>query len=184
MVSKRLAEILAQMVEAAMESDQLWIRWAIETDEIPVQKCSCRARVGEEQCDCRVEVALPRAYMIRAARRLEHNQFVGMSPRKRRCLLCLRGEHDLDATYRLRVVLGDQVLNEAHVPGPTSRRSKQNDGKRAERAGAYVPGTHAMQLAAARDREGTHSGHDSQGGRRPPGRRSRHTTPVQPPDWV
>jgi hypothetical protein len=184
MVSKRLAEILAQMVEAAMESDQLWIRWAIETDEIPVQKCSCRARVGEEQCDCRVEVALPRAYMIRAARRLEHNQVVGMSPRKRRCLLCLRGEHELEATYKLRVVLGDQVLNEAPLPGPARRRTRQDDRKRAERAGAYVPGTHAMQLAAARDREGTRGGHDSRGGRRPPVRKARYTTAVQPPDSV
>lgn len=182
MVSKRLAEILAQMVEAAIESDQLWIRWAIETDEIPVQKCSCRARVGEEQCDCRVEVALPRAYMIRAARRLEHNQVVGMSPRKRRCLLCLRGEHELEATYKLRVVLGDQPLSEAHVPGPTRRRTKQTDRVRAERAGAYVAGTHAMQLAAARDREATHSRHDPRAGRRPPGRKARCATVVQPPD--
>jgi hypothetical protein len=184
MVSRRLAEILAQMVEAAIESDQLWIRWAIETDEIPVQKCSCRARVGEEQCVCRVEVALPRAYMIRAARRLERNQFVGMPPRQRRCLLCLRGDHDLDATYKLRVVLGDQVLNEAHVPGPTRRRTKQSDRVRAERAGAYVAGTHAMQLAAARDREGIPGAHDSLGGRRPPGRKARYTTVVQPPDSV
>ena len=184
MISKRLAEILAQMVEAAIEGEQLWIRWAIETDEIPVQKCSCRARVGEEQCVCRVEVALPRAYMIRAARRLEHNQYVGMPPRKRRCLLCLRGDHDLDATYRLRVVLGDQVLNEARVPGPTRRHTKQSDRVRAEQARAYVAGTQAMQLAAARDREGIHIGHDSHGGRRPPGRRARYATVVQPPDSV
>ena len=184
MISKRLAEILAQMVEAAIEGEQLWIRWAIETDEIPVQKCSCRARVGEEQCVCSVEVALPRAYMIRAARRLEHNQYVGMPPRKRRCLLCLRGEHELEATYKLRVVLGDQVLNEARVPGPTRRHTKQSDRVRAERAGAYVAGTRAMQLAAARDREGIHSGHDSHGDRRPPRRKARYTTAVQPPDSV
>jgi hypothetical protein len=41
-----------------------------------------------------------------------------------------------------------------------------------------------MQLAAARDREGIHIGHDSHGGRRPPGRRARYATVVQPPDSV
>jgi len=183
MISKRLAEILAQMVDAAILGDQRWIGWAIETDEVPVEKCYCRAFVGDEGCVCNVEIALPRAYMIRAARHLARGEWVGRPPSTRRCLLCLRGEHDLAATSRLKVVLQGQVINELRVPVP-ARRSKQQDRKRAEKAGAYVAGTQEMQLAAVRDREGTHSQHDPRGGRRPPGRRARYTTVVQPPESV
>ncbi len=183
MISKRLAEILAQMVEAAIQGDQRWIRWAIETDETPVQKCSCRAFVGDESCVCNVEIAVPRAYMIRAARHLERGEWVGTPPNKRRCLLCLRGEHDLAATSRLQVVVQGQVINELRVPVP-ARRSKQQDRKRAEKAGAYVAGTQGTQLAAVRGREGAPSEHDPRGGRRPRGRQARYTTVVQPPDSV
>lgn len=149
MVTKTLAEALAAMVAEVMEGDQRWIRWAIETGETPVARCSCEARVGEECCVCRVEIAVPRAYLIRAARRLERNQFVGMPPRKRRCLLCLRGEHDLDATYKLRVVLGNQVINEVRVPASVGRRTRQSDRVRAQKAGAYVAGTQQSQIDAA-----------------------------------
>lgn len=149
MVTDALASALAQMVIEAMHGDERWIRWAIETGETPVAKCACQARVGDEACVCCVEIALPRAYMIRAARRLELGQFVGMSPRKRRCLLCLRGEHDLDITTKLRVVVGDEVINEMRVPVLTRRRTRQSDRVRAQKAGAYVAGTQQAQIDAA-----------------------------------
>lgn len=149
MVTDALASALAQMVIEAMHGDERWIRWAIETGEIPVTKCACQARVGDEACVCRVEVALPRAYMIRAARRLELGQFVGMSPRKRKCLLCLRGEHDLDITTKLRVVVGDEVINEMRVPVLTRRQTRRSHGVRAQKAGAYIAGTKQAQIDAA-----------------------------------
>jgi hypothetical protein len=151
MVTKVLAEILARMVEEAIEADQRWIRWAIETGEIPVEKCACRVVIGERGCICNVELAVPRAYLIRAKRRLEQHQFVGIPPHKRRCLLCHRGEHDLDFTCDVTMrAPGGEVVNRVRIPIPV-RRSKRQSRERAERAGAFVAGTHDAQIAAARE---------------------------------
>jgi hypothetical protein len=153
MVTNRLAEILARMVQEAIEHDQRWIRWAIETDETPVEPCACRIVIGEQGCICNVELAVPRAYMIRAKRRLEQRQFVGMPPHKRRCLLCHRGEHDLDITSDVRICAPDgSVINRLRIPVRV-RRSKREARERAERASAFPAGTHEAQIAAARDYE-------------------------------
>ncbi len=152
MVTDALASILARMVEEAIRADQRWIRWAIETGETPVEKCACRVLAGGEGCVCSVEIALPRAYMIRARGRLERGEFVGMPPHKRRCMLCLRGEHDLDITSRVTVMAEGRVVNEFRVPVP-AHRSKRNDRVRAERAGGFVAGTRDAQAVAAREHE-------------------------------
>jgi hypothetical protein len=153
MVTDALIAALARMVEEAIRNDQRWIRWAIETGATPVKRCNCRVVIGEEGCVCSVELALPRAYMIRAKGRLERGEFVGIPPNKRRCLLCLRGEHDLDMTTRVTVVAHDgRVINEYRTP-VAAHRSKRKDRERAERAEAYLAGTHEAQVAAARDYE-------------------------------
>jgi hypothetical protein len=153
MVTDALVPILARMVEEAIRGDQRWIRWAIETGATPVKPCNCRFAIGEEGCACRVELALPRAYMIRAKRRLERREFVGVPPHKRRCLLCLRGEHDLAVTTRVTVVAHDgRVINEFRTPTP-AHRSKRKDRERADRARAYWAGTQEAQVAAAREYE-------------------------------
>lgn len=153
MVTDPLVAALARMVEEAIRNDQRWIRWAIETGATPVRPCSCRVVIGEEGCVCSVELAVPRAYMIRAKRRLERGEFVGIPPHKRRCLLCLRGEHDLDMTMRLTVVAHDgKVVNEFRTP-VAARRSKRKDRGRAEKAGAFVAGTRDAQVTAACDCE-------------------------------
>lgn len=153
MVTNHLAEILARMVQEAIEGDQRWIRWAIEHGEMPVEKCACRIVIGERGCICNVELALPRAYMIRAKRRLAQRQFVGMPPHKRRCLLCLRGEHDLDITSDVTIRAPDgSILNRLRVPVPV-RRSKKQSRERADRARAFPAGTRDAQTAAAREYE-------------------------------
>ena len=153
MATDALVSALALMVQEAIRGNQRWIRWAIETGATPVRPCDCRVVIGEEGCVCRVEVALPRAYMIRAKRRLGRGDFVGPAPHNRRCLLCLRGEHDWDVTTKVTVVAHDgRVINEFRTPTP-AHRSKRQDRDRAERAGAHLAGTHEAQVAAARDHE-------------------------------
>lgn len=151
MVTDTLVLALARMVEEAIRGEQRWIRWAIETGATPVKRCNCQIVIGEEGCVCSVELALPRAYLIRAKRRLECGKFVGIPPHKRRCILCLRGEHDLDMTTRVTVVAhDDRAINEFRTPTP-AHRSKRNDRERAEKAGAHLAGTHESQVDAARD---------------------------------
>jgi hypothetical protein len=150
MATDPLVSILARMVQEAAANDQRWIRWAIETRETPVERCACKVVIGEQGCICGVELALPKAYMIRAARRLEQHRFVGMPPHKRRCLLCLRGEHDLDITSDVRIMAPDgTVANRMRIPIRV-RRSKRQERERAERAKAFPAGTHEAQMTAAR----------------------------------
>jgi hypothetical protein len=73
-----------------------------------------------------------------------------MPPHKRRCRLCLKGEHDLDLTSDVRIVApDDSVINRFRVPVPV-RRSKKRERERANRADAFPAGTHEAQIAAAR----------------------------------
>jgi hypothetical protein len=67
--------------------------------------------VGDQVCACRVEPAVSRAYMIRAAERLQRGKFVGMAPR-RRCLVCFRGDHDLVDTMPVAIALPTARLRE------------------------------------------------------------------------
>jgi hypothetical protein len=153
MVTDALVSALARMVEEAIRGDQRWIRWAIETGATPVKRCNCRVVIGEQGCVCSVELELPRAYMIRARHRLDRGEFVGLPPHKRRCLLCLRGEHDLDMTTRVTVVAHDgRVINEYRTP-VAAHRSKRKDRLRADKAGAHLAGTRESQVAAAREYE-------------------------------
>ena len=147
-LSDHLVDILARMVQSAIDGDQRLVSWAIESGTALVEPCCCRAFVREQACACKVEPAVPRAYMIRATARLARGEFVGMPPR-RRCLLCLLGNHDLVETMLVRVVAPDGTLVQTtHLPG-IRHRSKRSDLERSERAHAFPPGTQQAQSRAA-----------------------------------
>jgi hypothetical protein len=150
-LSDPLVDILARMVQSAIEADQRLVTWALESGATLVEPCRCRARLGEQACSCKVEPAVTRAYMIRAAARLQRRKFVGMPPR-RRCLLCLRGDHDLVDTMAVTLVLPDgTIARTMRLPG-LRRRSRKRDFERAERAHAFPTGTWEAQRRAADDR--------------------------------
>lgn len=68
-LSDRLVEILARMVEAAIEGDQRLVSWAIESGTTLVEPCSCRVSAGEQACACNVEPPVRHSFMVRAAER-------------------------------------------------------------------------------------------------------------------
>jgi hypothetical protein len=142
-----LASIIARMVLEVIEADRRLLTWAIESGVTPAERCSCRARVANCACVCMVEPALPRAFMIRAAARLQAGKDPGYPPR-RRCLLCLRGDHDLVETIPAKIVALDGRVGSMMVPGWRSR-SKRYELDRATRAHAYPPGTRDSQRDAA-----------------------------------
>jgi hypothetical protein len=143
-----LASILARMVVEVIEADQKLVIWALAAGETPVERCPCRVKVGDLACVCNVEPAVPRAFMLRAAARLERGRFVGGPPR-RRCLLCLQGDHDLVETIPVRLVGPDGTpAGSMRAPG-IRRRSKRQDRERAERAHAFPAGTRDLQMQAA-----------------------------------
>jgi hypothetical protein len=147
-LSDGLANILARMVLSVIEGERRLVAWAIESEATLVQSCCCRARVGDLACACKVEPAVPRAYMIRAAARLELGQSLAKPP-SRKCLLCLRGDHDLVETILVSLVgpEGDAV-GSMRVAG-WRRRSKKHEIERAERAHAFPAGTRESQRCAA-----------------------------------
>lgn len=67
-----------------------------------------------------------------------------------RCLLCLRGDHDLVGTMLVSVALPDgTVTRTMRLPG-LRRRSKRHDLKSAQLAHAFPAGTHNAQRQTAR----------------------------------
>jgi hypothetical protein len=142
--SKRLAEILAEMFMSAIDGDQRVVAWALESGATLVAPCKCKAAIGDQVCVCAVEPALPRAYVIRAADCLSRSAYVGRPP-SRRCLLCLRGEHDLADTHPVTVVDPDgKVVQTFRSP------SHAGHSRRHERAHAFPAGTWKSQREAAR----------------------------------
>jgi hypothetical protein len=144
-MSDALARIIARMVIEVMEADRRLLSWAVESGVTPVQSCRCRARVGE--CVCQVEPALPRAFMIRAASRLKAGKYPGHLPH-RRCLLCMRGDHDLVEMVPVTLVYPDGQRGTMMVAG-WDRRSRKYQIDRASRAHAYPPRTREEQRRAA-----------------------------------
>lgn len=138
-MSDPLVRALAEMVRSAVDNDQRLVVWALETGAVLAEPCSCRIDVGDKQCVCNVEPRTPHAYMIRAAARVAAGRFVGMPPR-RRCLLCLRGDHDLADTRIVEIVAPDGQTGGFRIAAP-QRRSKRQDRERAERARAFPAGT-------------------------------------------
>jgi hypothetical protein len=86
--------------------------------------------------------------MIRAKAHLTRNEVVGILPR-RRCLLCLAGEHDLDGTFLITAVgPGGEAIGRFRSPRRV-HRSKKADRLRAEQAKAIPAGTAEQQRVAA-----------------------------------
>ncbi len=79
-LSDRLVEILARMVESAIEVDQRLVSWAIESGATLAEPCNCRATSGDQACACNAEPPARRAFMVRAAERLRRGEFVGIPP--------------------------------------------------------------------------------------------------------
>jgi hypothetical protein len=151
-----LPHALAYAKEVALANVERRVRWASRTGESLAERCSCRTTVGEQVCDCDVEPALPNAYMIRARRHLERGEPVRFPPR-RRCLLCLRGDHDLADAVMATVTMARPNGSRSaplHVSVPV-RRSKRIDVGRAERARAFPAGTGEAQRAASGGDQGT-----------------------------
>jgi hypothetical protein len=146
-LSDPLVRALAEMVRSAVDNEQRLVAWAVETGATLVRPCHCRVDVGDKQCICDVEPPLPRAYMIRASARLSTGRFVGMPPR-RRCLLCLQGDHDLAETTIMKIVRPDGQTGEVRIAG-RHRRTKRQDRSRAEKARAFPAGTWAELRRAA-----------------------------------
>lgn len=140
---------LANLLESAMDNVQQRTRHALDHGEPLYSLCACTVDVGDQRCACAVELAASRGWMRRAQQRLAQGEFVGMPPR-RRCRLCVRGEHDLVDTYEVQVsVSGSEAYRPMRVPAPPSRKAgRQAD--RARRAGGARPGTAAAQREAAR----------------------------------
>lgn len=148
-LSKRLAQILADMVMSAIDGDQRVVAWAIETGATLVTPCKCRIAIGKQICTCAVEQGVPRAYMIRAAARLSRGEYVGPPPSKR-CLLCLRGDHDLAETCLVTVVDPDGNVVRTFRSPMSSGRSRRHERERAERARAFPAGTWKSQREGVR----------------------------------
>jgi len=147
-LSDPLVMALARMVRSAIENNQRLVKWAVETETVLVEPCRCRLIIGEQGCVCNVEVQVPRAYMIRAKAHLARNETVGIPPR-RKCLLCLAGEHDLDRTFLMTTVGPDgQELGRSRTT-MHARRSKKANQMRADRARALPAGTAEQQRLAA-----------------------------------
>jgi hypothetical protein len=128
--SKRLAEILAEMFMSAIDGDQRVVAWALESGATLVAPCKCKAAIGDQVCVC--------------ADCLSRSAYVGRPP-SRRCLLCLRGEHDLADTHPVTVVDPDgKVVQTFRSP------SHAGHSRRHERAHAFPAGTWKSQREAAR----------------------------------
>jgi hypothetical protein len=138
-VSDPLVRALAEMVRSAVDNEQRLVGWAIKTGTALAQPCHCRVEIGDNQCICNVEPSIPRAYLIRASARLAAGRFVGMPPR-RRCLLCLQGDHDLAETTIIKIVGRDGQAGEIRIAAPR-RRTRRQDRDRADRARAFPAGT-------------------------------------------
>ena len=154
-----LPHALAYAKEEALANIARRVRWAIRTGNPLVGRCRCRALVGDQVCDCDVEPAAPNAFLIRARQHLERGEPVRFPPR-RRCLLCLRGDHDLaDAVFAsVTMALPDGSRSAPlQVPVPI-RRSKRTDIGRAERARAFPAGTGDAQRAASCGDKDHHDG--------------------------
>src|ERR1035437_685583 len=144
-----LPHALAYAREEALANVARRVRWAIRTGNPLVERCRCRAVVGDQVCDCDVEPPVPNAYMIRARQHVARGEPVRFPPR-RRCLLCLQGEHDLaDAVFASVTMARPDGSRSAplHVPVPV-RRSKRADLGRAKRAKAFPAGTSDAQRVA------------------------------------
>lgn len=143
-----LIRALAALVQSAARNTQWLARYAVDHDEPMYERCACEAKIGLERCDCRVELAAGKAWMRRVAERLARDEFVGLPP-KRRCKLCVAGDHDLVGTYEVTVhVTGDAREWTTRMISPT-HRTRRHQSDRAARAGGFPPGAFEAQRKAA-----------------------------------
>src|ERR1035437_753150 len=145
-----LPHALAYAMEEALANVARRVRWAIRTGIPLVERGRCRAIVGDQVGTCDVEPAVPNAYIIRAGGPGGRAEPVRFPPR-RKCLLCLQGEHDLaDAVFASVTMARPDGSRSAplRVPVPI-RRSKRTNIGRAERARAFPAGTGDAQRAAS-----------------------------------
>ncbi len=144
-----LIRIIAELITFKLAAEQIQVRYAIDHGEPVYEPCSCRVAIGIELCACSVEHAASERWMDGAARRLARGATVGW-PAARRCRLCRAGDHDLVATTVIRIVLPDGTESSRPRVAAWRRTDTRRDARRAARAGAWPPGTHAAQSAAAR----------------------------------